>query len=208
MRVLSSFVPFLAIPALALVHCSGSTVTGIGSSDASTGDDASIDGATSTDATTGDGSATDDSSTSGDDGSTAADSAPADDASTADAAACGAPGTTRAACITCCTMAHPQGAESLASDELACACAPEECGGLEAGEGAADGGAGALGTGACSAECAAPGHNPGATCDMCLRRSVGTMMTHGPCYAQVEAACESDTACKAYATCELTCPAN
>jgi hypothetical protein len=197
------FSPFaLVFPLAALVHCSGSSTTDVGA-DAAAGVDGSTDGAATGDSTTGDDSSSSDGSTTGDDAQ--ADTATGDDGPTPDAAACGATGTTRAACVTCCATAHPQGAESLASDELACACTPDDCGPLDGGT-ATD--AGDLGTGACTAECAAPSHDPGATCDTCLRRSVGSMTTHGPCYTQVTTACEADTACKAYATCELTCPAN
>jgi hypothetical protein len=202
MRRLSRLV--IALPIVVLAHCGGSSSTNLGSGDdASTSSDASLDGSadgSGGDATTGEDGGGDDSSN---DSSTESDTATGDDA--ADAATC-ASSATRADCVTCCTTAHPQGAQTLASDELACACTPEDCGPVEGGSSAGD--AGDLGTGACTSECAAPGHAPGATCAMCLRRSVGSAMTHGPCYTQVSAACESDDACKAYATCELTCPAN
>jgi hypothetical protein len=205
MRRFSSFALFLAVPVVALAHCGGSNATNVGGGDDA--GDASLDGAATGDATASDGAGSD-GSTSGDDGSTLADTATGDDGADGDGSACGSNGGTRAACVTCCTTAHPQGAESLASDELACACTPEDCGSLEGGPATPDAGTGGLGTGACSAECAMPGHNPGATCDVCLRRSVGSMTAHGPCYTQVSAACEADDACKAYAACELTCPAN
>jgi hypothetical protein len=201
------FSPFaFAVPLVVLAHCGGNSATSVGGDDAST-IDAPLDGAVATDAAATDGT-TSDGSTSGDDGATLADASTGDDGSTTDGSACATSGATRAACVTCCAMAHPQGAQSLASDELACACTPEDCGPLEGGPANHDAGTSDLGTGACSAECAMPGHNPGATCDVCLRRAVGTMMAHGPCFTQVEAACESDDACKAYAACELTCPAN
>jgi hypothetical protein len=116
---------------------------------------------------------------------------------------CTGTGTT---CRMCCRTTYSKGYDKLVTLELTCACGATVCGpldsGLEEDAGAAD--ASVLGTGACTSTCASK-MLPDTTCDKCLNQSVGTMAAPGVCYSDVSTACEMDTDCVAYATCEMGC---
>lgn len=193
--------------AASLLACGSSTSNDTGASDASTPD-----------ATSGSSSGGQDS------GGGSGDSS--EDAGFDAAPVCPGKGTQ---CESCCDTNFAAGSQKFDQITLQCACAPQYCGGPDGGEdsgsqdagsfdagsvdaSAEDGGssdagspdAGVYGTGACAATCDGT-QAPNAACNTCIRTSLGSESSPGPCGADILAYCATDAVCQPYLQCVVNC---